>query len=163
MAHVIGIPIIKGPSHRALACEIHKDDINDMHEGMAVKQIGGTTQKLVAKMSNVAQGKFCGFVFDICKLSRRASLLRSCELVALPCSDRSVLNTGDAVKINVDTGLIDSEGTLIISNSCIEVSDLSFTGISGKTGEPVGNELGCVGISLCSISASSIEKNEESK
>ena len=161
MSNVIGMPIIKGSSHSVVVCEIHADDIGDLDEGMAVKQVGGTTQKLVAKMNNKAKGKFCGFVFDICKLTRRASLLRSCQLVALPCASRSVLNFGDPVKINADTGLIDSLGTVIISAS-IEVSDSNFIGISGKTGEQVKG-LECVGISLCSISSSSIETNIESK
>lgn len=153
MAHIVGIPIIKGNSHSIVSCRF-TGDISQVFEGAAVKQVGGVQERQVQLLSEAGSGAFCGFIFDINRKSKRASLLRTCDLVALPVADKSAVAGGQAVKVSATTNMIDASGSITITGEISSV-DADFAGLDGKTGEavklPDGTELECVAVALTQV------------
>lgn len=145
MSNVIGIPLQKGNNQVVIVVEITAaNDIALFQEGQAVALRNGGIKPVVSLLSDDPENMH-GFIFDINRQSRQCSLVRNAELVCLPSADAGALSEGDALKVNVATGLIDAAGTLVCdgrimaSGATSTAPNVTTAGVNGKTGEKVDN------------------------
>lgn len=140
MAHVIGIPLIKGNSNVVLSGHLRGGLKDTGFEGQAVGFTGvNSVEPNLVPLDDVDSKGFYGFIFDINKCSHKASVLRCAESVALP-SDGSMAGTGGAqVLIDPATGLISSTGTIPIGGYVINDGAGTLAAVSGKDGTAVAD------------------------
>ena len=143
MPRVIGIPLSKGNGEEVIAVQILDAEIDDMFEGRAVAMVDGSPVSGEKVVSTDLTTGFYGFIMDINKCSRMASVVRSANGVYLPSNGGTGFTSGDAVTIDESTGLIDPAGGLI-TNGVIDLAGAT-QGLDGKTGEAVTD---CVSIRI---------------
>ncbi|HDM8140694.1 TPA: hypothetical protein P0E12_004984 [Vibrio harveyi] len=136
MAHVVGIPVTKGNGHVILPVKL-EGDVSRYSEGQFVAFSKGTPQSSTPYVNALAAetDNICGVIMDINPCAKTASLVTSAHGVVVPAvDDKKRPTNGDPVKIDIATGFVSTEGTLITNAQC---TNHDVRGLNGKTGKEI--------------------------
>ena len=143
MAHVLGIPLIKGNSQAIVTANLSQTSASDtIIEGSFCSKVAGDIE---AEVANMGVGSFYGIAMDINPCSQRLSVVREAECV-LVRTDGTAPALGAQVLVGA-AGLVSASGTISYNG---EIMSALQTGVDGKTGAEVEN---CVLVSINTVQA----------
>jgi hypothetical protein len=140
MAHVIGIPLLKGNSNVLVTGGLNESvPVADWFAGQAVGFTGlfGGVKPVLVALDDVNSKGFYGFLCEINRCAGTASVVRATESVPLP-SDGTVVGNGPAL-VDPATGLISATGSVAIAGTIQDDGAGSLAAFDGQTGIAVEN------------------------
>ena len=152
MAHVVGIPSLKGNSQEIIGAKMSEKNaagwLDTAFEGEAVALVRSAGNDVTVTKMSVDPASFYGFIMDINRCAGTCSVVARGRAVTLPTADWLAFAAQDPVTINTATGLIDAAGDAVVSGRIVNTTANASNGVNGKTGATIPN---CVMVDLDGI------------